>query len=68
MTRIAIMVLLGGCLISLSGLGGCSSSSKVNAHSTTIGQELQDLDNARSKGLVTEEEYQAKRKDIMNRE
>jgi hypothetical protein len=48
------------------GLGGCSSSAKVES-GTTVGQELQDLDTARSKGLLTEEEYQSKRKEIMNR-
>lgn len=48
-------------------LGACSSSSKVEARTTTVGQELQDLDEARDKGLLTEDEYQAKRKEIMKR-
>lgn len=48
-------------------LGACSSTSKVEARTTTVGQELQDLDAARDKGLLTEDEYQAKRKEIMKR-
>lgn len=43
----------------------CSSESKVEARTTTVGKELQDLDDARNKGLMTEEEYQKKRAEIM---
>lgn len=46
-------------------LGGCGSNAKVEARTTTVGQELQDLDEARNKGLITESEYQQKRKEIM---
>lgn len=56
-TLAAAMALLGAC-------GG--SSAKVENRTTTVGQELQDLDAARDKGLLTESEYQQKRKQIMN--
>lgn len=46
-------------------LSGCGSNAKVEARTTTVGQELQDLDEARNKGLITEAEYQQKRKEIM---
>jgi hypothetical protein len=50
------------------GLTGCGGSSqKVEARSTTVGQELQDLDDARNKGLLTEDEYNKKRSEIMKR-
>lgn len=46
---------------------GCGSSSKVDARTTTVGKELQDLEDARNKGLLTEDEYNKQRKEIMNR-
>lgn len=46
---------------------GCGSSSKVEARTTTVGQELQDLEEARNKGLVTEDEYNKERHEIMKR-
>ena len=49
----------------LLGVGGCGSASKVDARTTTVGQELEDLEEARNKGLLTEEEYSKQRHDIM---
>jgi hypothetical protein len=46
---------------------GCGSSTKVEARTTTTGQELQDLEDARNKGLLTEDEYNKKRAEIMKR-
>jgi hypothetical protein len=46
---------------------GCSSTAKVEASSTTTGQELQDLEDARNRGLITEDEYKKQRQKIMNR-
>lgn len=48
-------------------LAGCGSSAKVESKSTTVGQELQDLETARSKGLLTEDEYQKQREAILKR-
>jgi len=42
--------------LSLACLPGCSSTATSN--STTVGEELQDLEDARNKGLLTESEYQ----------
>lgn len=47
--------------------GGCGSSTKVENRTTTTGQELQDLEDARNKGLLTEDEYNKKRAEIMKR-
>ncbi len=46
-------------------LAGCGSSAKVSTSSTTTGQALQDLEDARDKGLITESEYQKQRKKIL---
>ncbi len=58
-------------LLSALGMGtlatGCSSSSKVEARTTTVGQELEDLEDARDRGLITEDEYQKQRRKILNR-
>lgn len=67
MVRFSIVMVSLACVGMAAGLGGCGSHSNVEAHTTTVGQELQDLDAARDKGLLTEEEYQAKRKEIMKR-
>lgn len=47
---------------------GCGSSAKVEARTTTVGQELQDLEDARNKGLLTEDEYAKKRAQIMKKQ
>jgi hypothetical protein len=48
-------------------IAGCGSSAKVEARTATVGQELQDLEDARNKGLLTEDEYARKRAEIMKR-
>jgi hypothetical protein len=48
-------------------LGGCGSSTKVENRGTTVGQELTDLEEARNKGLLTEDEYSKMRQEIMKR-
>lgn len=58
-----LAILLGGALLP----GGCGSSTKVEARTTTVGQELKDLEDARNKGLLTEDEYSKKRAEIMKR-
>jgi outer membrane murein-binding lipoprotein Lpp len=54
--------LASGCVLA----SGCSSSATVDARTTTVGQELQDLDAAYDKGLLTEDEYKKKRKQILD--
>ncbi len=68
MSRRRNAALLSVCLLAAIGIAGCSGgSAKVEANTVSVGQELQDLDAARNKGLITEQEYQDKRKDIMKR-
>lgn len=65
--RLMAAVAAGVAIAMCSLAGGCGSSAKVEARSTTVGQELQDLDDARNKGLLTEDEYNKKRAEIMKR-
>jgi hypothetical protein len=60
----ATAVLLAG----VAFAGGCGSSTKVESKNTTVGQELQDLDAAYNKGLLTEDEYKKQRKEILDRD
>ena len=48
---------------------GCGSRTDQNVGFTSItkGQELQDLDAARKKGLLTEKEYEKQKKQILKR-
>ena len=50
--------------VGLAPLAGCSATPERNV---TVGQELQDLEEARDEGLVTENEYQKQRQEILNR-
>lgn len=55
-------------IISSSVLGGCGGgTSSVQASTTTIGQELMDLQKSRDQGIVTEKEYERAKKDILKR-
>ena len=51
-------------------LPGCGRGSKteVTTSSTTKGRELQDLEDAKNKGLISEKEYNAQRKKILERD
>jgi len=50
------------------GLTGCGGGdATMEARSTTTGQELMDLDAAYKQGIITEKEYESKKKEIMKR-
>jgi hypothetical protein len=51
-----------------SGLAGCAMFNKGTLHynrTTTIGKELVDLQEAKAKGAISEEEYAKAKKDIL---
>jgi len=52
-------------LLGLSACGG--GGAKVEASTTTMGQELMDLDASYKKGLLSEDEYNSARKKIMKK-
>ena len=62
-TRLFILALLA--VFSLTGCSG--GGAKMEARTTTTGQELIDLDKAYQQGLMTEKEYESKKKEIMKR-
>ena len=60
--------LLALTLIAATGLTGCGGGgATMEARSTTTGQELMDLDKAYKEGIITEKEYESKKKEIMKR-
>ena len=62
------MRIAGGAAIAAIALGmGCSSKAQVDARTTTVGQELTDLEKARDAGVITEKEYQEQRTAILER-
>lgn len=61
----SFMVLtLMGMTLSACGNGGNTTN---NVSTTTLGQELADLDKAYAGGLLTEKEYQDQRKALLNK-
>lgn len=64
-TRLRLFLLMLLVTFSLTGCGG--GGAKVSTSSTTTGQELLDLDKAYKDGIITEKEYEKKKKDIMKR-
>lgn len=49
------------------GCGGGGTDVKQQTTTTTLGKELQDLDDAYKKGLMSEKEYNEARKKIMKK-
>lgn len=61
----AVMILA---VLSLAACGGGGADVKTQSYSTTLGQELKDLDDAYNKGIITEKQYKnAKEKLIEQR-
>ena len=60
-----VFVFLSGCAVSV---GNKKDAPPVEpAPTTTLGQELVDLKDARDRGAISEDEYQRLRKEIMER-
>ena len=52
----AVMVMIVMCL-GLVACGGGGAEVKSQSYSTTLGQELKDLEDAYQKGIITEKQY-----------
>ena len=62
-TRIRTFMLMLLLTFSLTGCGGGGAT--MEAKTTTTGQELLDLDKAYKAGLISEKDYDKKKKEIM---
>jgi hypothetical protein len=66
---VGMMVVLGAAVSSgaFVGCGGGGADVQTQSVSTTLGQELQDLDKAYKDGIITEKEYKEAKKTILKR-
>lgn len=51
----------------LAGCGGGGTEVRQQTSTTTMGQELMDLNSSYEKGIISEEEYKKAKQAIMNR-
>ena len=51
----------------LTGCGGGGADVKQTTTTTTMGQELMDLNATYEKGIITQEEYEKAKEEIMDR-
>jgi hypothetical protein len=66
MRVLAVLMLLAYSGVML-GCGGGGADVKQSTTTTTLGKELQDLDDAYKKGLLSEKEYKDARKHLMKK-
>ncbi|MCU0562862.1 MAG: hypothetical protein MUE48_02795 [Desulfobacterales bacterium] len=65
--KVLALVLLLAYSGAMLGCGGGGADVKQSTTTTTLGKELQDLDEAYKKGLLNEKEYKEYRKKIMKK-
>lgn len=54
------------CGLTFAGCGGGTDvKTETSSYSTTLGQELQDLEEAYKKGIITEKEYNSAKKSLI---
>lgn len=53
--------------LTLAACGGGGAKTNVNASSTTMGQELMDLNASYEQGLISAQEYKRAKKDILRK-
>ncbi len=65
---LVVSVALAGVLIlgPMTGCGGGGADQTMQARTTTTGQELQDLDAAYKKGVITEDQYKEQKEKILD--
>jgi hypothetical protein len=60
---------VGVCMaaFAIGGCGGGGAAVRSEVRSTTVGQELMDLQRARDSGVITPDEYEKQREKILKR-
>jgi len=66
--RVLAMIILIPFAAGLAGCGGGGADVKSHTTTTTVGQELIDLESAYKKGVITKEEYESAKEKILERE
>jgi len=59
---VAVMIAVSSIL---TGCGGGGAEVKTQSYSTTLGQELKDLEEAYKKGIITEKQYEESKKNLI---
>jgi len=67
MKQLIRLTLLAAVLASPVAFSGCSSSKTTNSTSATVGQQLIDLDKAYKEGVITKEQYDKMKKEIIRK-
>ena len=66
--RTGVLVVLMATSLSL-GLGGCGGGTEVKSeqstYTTTLGQELKDLEDAYKKGIISEKQYEESKEKLL---
>ncbi len=61
---VSVLFLAGG----LAGCGGGTTEVKTTTRSTTLGQELIDLDKAYQQGAITEDQYKKAKEKLLKKQ
>jgi hypothetical protein len=67
MKKSLLLTILIVATLTLGGCGGGGSEVTNVSTSTTMGQELQDLDKSYKEGIINEDQYDSAKKKILNR-
>ena len=65
--RVLAMIILIPFGVGFGGCGGGEADFKSDVSTTTVGQELLDLQSAYKKGVITKEEYESAKEKILER-
>ncbi len=63
--RIWAVVVMMVTVMGLAACGGGSADVKAQSYSTTLGQELKDLEDAYQKGIITEKQYKNAKENLI---
>ena len=63
------IIVLASLIVFGAGFAGCGGGTKVQNQTTTttLGQELTDLKAAYDQGIITEKEYEKKKKELLKK-